>query len=60
MQKKLQKAWDEYCGKGSDLGMSAEEYISATSVTYMLEDQAEFKAFKKRFNNIHNCLNDLL
>lgn len=59
-QRKLQEAWDEYCGKGSDIGFDDEGFVQATSATFMLiDDKKHFYDFKKRFHNLHSCLDKL-
>lgn len=52
-QRKLQKAWDEYCGKGTDI--DCDVFISGSSTHHDL-----YPEFKKRFCALHGCLDDLL
>jgi hypothetical protein len=52
-QKKLQKAWNDYCGEGSDI--DAETFIAGNSIHPDL-----FPNFVNRFNELHSCLDDLL
>jgi hypothetical protein len=59
-QRKLQKAWDEYCGKSNNLGFDDKGFVEATSATVNHPDRALFADFIKRFNALHGCLDDLL
>lgn len=59
-QRKLQKAWNEYCGKGTDLGLDAEEYVQAFNASLYSTDKDIFGELKKRFAALHGCLDDLL
>jgi len=52
-QRKLQKAWDEYCGKGT--GIECDVFISGSSMHPDL-----YPEFKKRFYTLLGCLDDLL
>ncbi len=52
-QRKLQKAWDEYCGKGSDIDTAT--FITGSSCHPNL-----YPEFKNRFCALHDSLNDLL
>lgn len=52
-QRKLQKAWDDYCGKGS--GIDTENFIAGGS-----NHPEIYPEFKKRFYTLHSCLNNLL
>lgn len=59
-RRKLQRAWDAYCGKDTDLGFDAQEYVEATSATIHCVDKALFNDFINRFNTLYSCLDDLL
>lgn len=59
-QRKLQKAWNEYCGKDSGIGFDAKEYVQAINATIHSTDMTLFNDFKTKFNALHGCLNDLL
>ncbi|MBU3946240.1 MAG: hypothetical protein KKE97_13080 [Proteobacteria bacterium] len=59
-QRKLQEAWDEYRGKDNNLGFDDFGFVQATSATFMLiDDKKHFYDFKKRFHNLHSCLDKL-
>jgi hypothetical protein len=63
-QRKLQKAWDQYCGKGNGGGFSDKEFVAANGAFSCLgscsENREIFKDFLKSFNTLHGCLDDLL
>jgi len=59
-QKKLQKAWDEYCGKNTDLGFSPEEYVQAFNGALYSTNTEMFKTLKIRFIALLSCLDGLL
>jgi len=52
-QRKLQKVWDRYCGKGT--GIDCDVFILGSSTHHDL-----YPEFKKRFYALHGCLDDLL
>lgn len=59
-QKKLQKAWDDYCGKNTVLGLEPEEYIQAYNAMLYSTNKEMFNEFKVRFNVLHSCLDGFL
>lgn len=52
-QRKLKKAWDQYCGK--DIMSDTETFIAVYSTVHDL-----YPDFKKRFDNLYTCLDHLL
>jgi len=63
-QRKLQKAWDEYRGKGDYGGFNSKEYVEMSGSFLWLGNSEIHKqmggAFKKRFNRLYGCLDGLL
>jgi hypothetical protein len=57
-QRKLQKAWDEYQGKGS--GLDGKDFVSGGNISLRSTDQEFFKELKKHFQILHGCLDKLL
>ncbi|MCX5871046.1 MAG: hypothetical protein NTY00_10555 [Deltaproteobacteria bacterium] len=58
-QRKLQEAWDNYCGKDNNLGFDAKGFVQATSATLYSTNTELFQEFKKRFHDLHSCLDKL-
>ncbi|ODU49189.1 MAG: hypothetical protein ABS92_06565 [Thiobacillus sp. SCN 63-374] len=59
-QRKLQKAWNEYCGKNTDLELEPEEYVQAFNALLYSEHKEMFGELKARFKSLHGCLDGLL
>jgi hypothetical protein len=59
-QRKLQEAWNEYCGKDNGVGMESKEFIAACNASLYSTDQELFKSLKKHFQDLHGCLDKLL
>jgi hypothetical protein len=59
-RRKLQKAWNEYCGKDTDLGLEPEEYVQAFNALLYSNHREMFGELKNRFAVLHGCLDDLL
>jgi hypothetical protein len=59
-QRKLQSAWNDYCGKGTGLGLGEEQYVQASSAMIYTVNKEMFDQFKQRFTVLHGCLDSLL
>ena len=59
-QRNLQKAWNDYCGKNTDLGLEPEEYVQAFNAFLYSNNREMFGELKNRFAALHGCLDDLL
>lgn len=57
-QRKLQKAWVEYQGKGS--GLDGKDFVAGGNISLRSTDQEFFKELKKHFHILHSCLDKLL
>jgi hypothetical protein len=59
-QRKIKKAWDDYTGKGNDLGFSPEEYVRTMWACVELGQPEISENIEKKFHNLFTCLDDFI
>ena len=59
-QRKLQYAWNEYTGKGNELGYEPEEYIRTMWACVEFGKQGISDNIENKFHNLFRCLDDFI